>query len=106
MLGRAYSMNFTNGLQRISDIVIAPGNNLLNLDLPIDPNGVVYDSIARTPIAGAILTLEQAGGGSVPSSCFEDPANGPGSRSRAVTTSSTSTSPTRPVRAAAATSSA
>ena len=61
MLGRAYSMSFTNGLQRISDIVIAPGNNLQNLDLPIDPNGVVYDSVARTPIAGAILTLEQGG---------------------------------------------
>ncbi len=66
-------MTFTNGLQRISDIVIASGNNLLNLDLPIDPNGVVYDSIARTPIAGAILTLEQ-GGAPVPSSCFDDPA--------------------------------
>ena len=74
MLGRAYSMTFTNGLQRISDIVIAPGNNLQNLDLPIDPNGVVYDSVARTPIAGAILSLEQAGGGSLPSSCFDDPA--------------------------------
>ena len=74
LLGRAYSMNFTNGLQQISDIVIAPGNNLLNLDLPIDPNGVVYDSVARTPIAGAILSLEQPGGGALPSSCFDDPA--------------------------------
>ena len=45
---------FTNGLQTISDIVVTSGSNLLGLDLPIDPNGVVYDSIRRTPVAGVI----------------------------------------------------
>ena len=74
LLGRAYSPTFTNGLQRISAIIVASGNVLRNLDLPIDPNGVVYDSVSRTPIAGAVLTLESASGVALPSSCFDDPA--------------------------------
>jgi uncharacterized repeat protein (TIGR01451 family) len=72
MLGRAHS-DFTNGLQRISDIVVISGANLQNVDLPINPNGVVYDSISRAAIAGATLTLVRSGGGSIPSSCFYDP---------------------------------
>src|SRR5207245_1904596 len=36
MLGRA-SSPFTNGLQRISDIIAPPGANLQSLNLPIDP---------------------------------------------------------------------
>ncbi|NIR37896.1 MAG: hypothetical protein GWO22_18515, partial [Actinobacteria bacterium] len=55
MLGQASSESFTNGLQRIDDIVVQPGNNLINLDLPIDPNGVVYDSVSRRPVSGATL---------------------------------------------------
>jgi uncharacterized repeat protein (TIGR01451 family) len=72
-LGRSESA-FTNGLQRISDILVPPGSNLQGLDLPIDPNGVVYDSIRRSPIAGVTLTLLNASGGTaIPSLCFDDP---------------------------------
>ena len=74
MLGRAASP-FTNGLQRITGITVASGANLQGLNLPIDPNGVVYNSMARLPIAGATLTLLQGGGGSpLPASCFDDAA--------------------------------
>jgi uncharacterized repeat protein (TIGR01451 family) len=74
LLGEADS-DFTNDLQRITDIVVMSGGNLLNLNLPIDPNGVVYDSLARAPIAGATLTLLQASAATpVPASCFYDPA--------------------------------
>jgi len=74
MLGRAAS-SFTNGLQRISGIVVPPGTNLQGLNLPIDPNGVVYNSSARVPVAGATLTLLNAGSASpVPASCLDDPA--------------------------------
>ena len=63
-------------MQRITDIVVQPGANLQNLNLPIDPNGVVYNSITRAPIAGAVLTLLDAGTGSaLPASCFDDPAH-------------------------------
>jgi len=74
-LGRADS-DFTNYMQRITDIVVQPGANLQNLNLPIDPNGVVYNSITRAPIAGAVVTLLDAGTGStLPASCFDDLAH-------------------------------
>ncbi|HXW10058.1 MAG TPA: hypothetical protein VD737_05555, partial [Steroidobacteraceae bacterium] len=74
LLGLADSP-YTNGLQRISDIVVESGANLQGLNLPIDPNGVVYNSVARTPIAGATLTLLNSGSGTaLPSACFDDAA--------------------------------
>jgi len=74
LLGLADSV-FANYLQRIGDIVVQSGSNLLDLNLPIDPNGVVYNAMSRTPIPGAILTLVDAGSGAVvPASCFDDAA--------------------------------
>jgi len=74
LLGRASSV-FTNGLQRITGITAASGSNLQNLNLPIDPNGVVYNSVLRTPIAGATVTMLRASTkGVLPSACFDDPA--------------------------------
>jgi uncharacterized repeat protein (TIGR01451 family)/fimbrial isopeptide formation D2 family protein len=74
LLGEADSQ-FTNALQRIYDIVVQPGDNLLDLNLPIDPNGVVYNSVSRTPIVGATVTLlSGAGGAPLPDTCFDDPA--------------------------------
>jgi len=73
LLGTAES-DFTNSLQRIGDIVVAAGGNLQNLNLPIDPNGVVYDSVLRLPVAGATITMARADSGTaLPSSCFDDP---------------------------------
>ena len=73
LLGETDS-DFTDGLQRIDDIVVQGGSNLRDLNLPIDPNGVVYDSIGRTPIAGAVLTLVDGRTSvAMPSSCFDDP---------------------------------
>jgi uncharacterized repeat protein (TIGR01451 family) len=71
-LGMAASP-FTNSLQRISDIVVPPNATVAGLNLPIDPNGVVYNSVSRTPVAGATLTLLNAGSGApVPDGCFYD----------------------------------
>jgi uncharacterized repeat protein (TIGR01451 family) len=73
-LGRAESA-FTNGMQTISDILVPAGSNLQGLDLPIDPNGVVYDAIRRTPVPGVTLTLLRGSSSTaLPSSCFDDPA--------------------------------
>jgi uncharacterized repeat protein (TIGR01451 family) len=74
MLGRAVSP-FTNGLQRISSIVVSSGANLQGLNLPIHPNGVIYNSVARTPIAGTTLTMMDGRGASpLPAGCFDDAA--------------------------------
>jgi uncharacterized repeat protein (TIGR01451 family) len=74
LLGRADSQ-FTDGLQRIYDIVVAPGNNFLDLNLPIDPNGIVYNSVVRSAISGAVVTLLAGdNGAAVPAGCFDDPA--------------------------------
>ena len=65
---------FTNGLQEITDLIVGSGANLLDLNLPIDPNGVVYGALGRSPVAGATLTMLAAGTGTaLPSSCFDDP---------------------------------
>jgi large repetitive protein len=74
MLGRA-SSPFTDGLQQISAILAPPGADLQGLNLPIHPNGVVYNSMARIPVPGATLTMMAGGSGSpLPASCFDDPA--------------------------------
>ena len=71
-LGRADS-EFTDDLQRITDIIVLSGSNLQNLNLPIDPNGIVYDAISRAPIAGATVSLVTPTSGTpLPSACFYD----------------------------------
>ncbi|MGH9870033.1 MAG: hypothetical protein ACREAA_17950 [Candidatus Polarisedimenticolia bacterium] len=74
LLGQAASP-FTNGPQRISDIIVSSGANVQGLNMPIDPSGVVYNSISRAPVPGATLTLLNAGGTTpLPAGCFDDPA--------------------------------
>ena len=73
LLGRTDS-DFTDGLHLIDEIVVTSGSNLLALNMPVDPNGVIYDSVARTPIAGSTVSLIDArNGASLPSACFDDP---------------------------------
>jgi uncharacterized repeat protein (TIGR01451 family)/fimbrial isopeptide formation D2 family protein len=75
LLGLADSP-YSNDLQRISDIVVSSGDNVQNLNLPIDPNGIVYNSVLRTPVGGATLSMLNASNGNapVPASCFGDAA--------------------------------
>ncbi|MCW8987387.1 MAG: isopeptide-forming domain-containing fimbrial protein [Gammaproteobacteria bacterium] len=75
-LGMAYSdpaLTYINALHRIYDIVLNPGANVQNLNLPIDPNGVVYNSVTRAAIPGATISLLNAGTGlELSSGCFDD----------------------------------
>ncbi|HKR34439.1 MAG TPA: choice-of-anchor K domain-containing protein [Steroidobacteraceae bacterium] len=74
-LGMAYSATFTNGLQEISDIIVQFASNLQDLNLPISPNGVAYNSVTRGAVAGVTLRMLNAGTGSLlPAECFDDPA--------------------------------
>jgi len=64
---------FIYDLHRIYDIVLNSGASIQELNLPIDPNGVVYNSVTRTAIPGATISLLNAGTGSLlSSSCFDD----------------------------------
>ena len=84
---------------------VPSGSNLQNLNLPIAPNGVVYNSSTRAPIAGATLTMLRAGT-PLPASCFDDPAQqGQITLGSAAITVSTSISRIPPVPPAAAISS-
>jgi uncharacterized repeat protein (TIGR01451 family) len=66
---------FTDGPQRISNIIVRSGENWQDLNLPLQPNGAVYNSVLRIPIAGATLTLLNAvTGAALPTQCFDDPA--------------------------------
>jgi uncharacterized repeat protein (TIGR01451 family) len=47
---------------RISGISLTPGNNTAEQNLPLDPAGVVYDSVTRQAIAGATVTLQGPSG--------------------------------------------
>ncbi|MDH5785968.1 MAG: hypothetical protein OEZ16_10235, partial [Chromatiales bacterium] len=64
---------YINGPQRISGVTGPWGSLVQGLNLPIDPNGVVFDSIVRTPVVGATLTM-QRNGVALPNSCLDDPA--------------------------------
>jgi uncharacterized repeat protein (TIGR01451 family) len=73
-LGRTASP-FTNGMQRITNLVVPSGANMQGLNLPIHPNGVVFNTLTRMPVVGATLSLLSAGNSSpLPASCFDDAA--------------------------------
>ena len=50
----------TNGVTRLS-VVLAPGANLPQQSLPLNPGGVVYDSTSRSPVPGSRVTVEPIG---------------------------------------------
>jgi uncharacterized repeat protein (TIGR01451 family) len=54
-------------------ISIAPGQNVTDVNLPIDPSGVVYDAVSRQPIAGAVLQITDATGTPLPVICLVTP---------------------------------
>ena len=43
------------------EVVLKAGENLPQQSLPVDPSGVVYDSVTRDPVPGSIVTLAPLG---------------------------------------------
>jgi large repetitive protein len=76
-LGAGYSVVFRHPTSnvvygRTDGVTLNPGITAVDLDRPIDPSGVVYDSVARTAIAGARLTIVDANGALLPVACLLD----------------------------------
>ena len=74
-------VNPENGAVFASNEIVLDANSKPNgvdieavVNLPIDPSGVVYDSVTRQPIEGAIVTLVDANGNLLPEVCFIDPS--------------------------------
>ncbi|MYM61754.1 isopeptide-forming domain-containing fimbrial protein [Pseudomaricurvus sp. HS19] len=64
---------FDDQLQAINLIVVAGNDVLTNLNLPVVPNGVIYDAVSRLPVSGAIVRMLDAGSlQALPGSCFDD----------------------------------
>lgn len=58
----------------IEDLTLAANTTVIDQNLPIDPSGVFYDSVARTPIAGVTATLLDRNGNPLPTICYLDPS--------------------------------
>ena len=77
--GPDYSIRFRNpennvvyGL--IEDLDLGSNTVVVDQNLPIDPSGVIYDSVDRTPVDGATATLLGPNGMALPPICFLDPS--------------------------------
>ena len=74
-LGTAVSPFFVgNGPQSVEFFELPQSSHIPDINLPIQPNGVAYDSVLRTPVVNAGLQLVNASGTILPASCFVDPA--------------------------------
>ena len=74
-----YSIVFTDPAtgtvyEIIDNITVTAGDTLENVDLPIDPSGVIYDSVTRQAISGAQITLVDSNRVTLPDECFIDPS--------------------------------
>lgn len=49
-------------MRTLTGITLLSGANIIGQSLPLDPSGVVYDSITRQPVAGARVTIAGPGG--------------------------------------------
>jgi len=55
--------------QATNGVVLA--GQTVNLPLPVDPGGVVYDSVSREPVAGVTLQMINSGGNLIADACLQ-----------------------------------
>jgi uncharacterized repeat protein (TIGR01451 family) len=59
---------------RNTNVSMTAGAPPQNFNLPIDPSGVIYNSVTRAPVAGVTVALTDVSGVALPSVCLLDPA--------------------------------
>ncbi|MBA3581949.1 MAG: DUF11 domain-containing protein [Gammaproteobacteria bacterium] len=64
----------TLGRMLITNIAPTAGGNVVNENLPVDPMGVVYNSVTREAVAGATIRLNRDNGAPL-TGCFDTPAH-------------------------------
>ncbi len=73
-LGTVISPFFSgNGPQVLNFFEVGQGSHTPSISLPIQPNGVTFDSVLRTPVSGTMVQLTNSVGTALPASCFVDP---------------------------------
>lgn len=75
--GPGYTVRFRNPENNvvygmIEDLQLGPNETIADQNLPLDPSGVIYDSVTRKPVAGATAILVDASGTPLPTVCFLD----------------------------------
>jgi uncharacterized repeat protein (TIGR01451 family) len=75
--GPGYEIRFINPENHvvydiIKSLTMVPNTNMADQNQPIDPSGVIYDSVTRAPLPGAQVMLTNASGVPLPTICFAD----------------------------------
>ena len=67
-----YTVDFMtpNGTTFFSTVVSIPANESVNVPVPVDPSGVVYDSITRIPVANSLVSIINDAGTVLPDVCL------------------------------------
>ena len=67
-----YTVTFITptGTTFTSKTVLVPANESVNIPVPVDPSGVVYDSITRIPVANSLVSILDENGVALPDVCL------------------------------------
>ena len=57
-----------------SNLTLVPGPQAQDQNLPIDPSGIVYNSVTRVPVSGVTVTITNAANTPLPVACLIDAA--------------------------------
>ena len=58
----------------VRNVELPANGTVTDMNQPIDPSGVLYDSITRRPVSGGGVTMTDRNGNPLPSICFVDPS--------------------------------
>ena len=56
----------------IKNVTLGANTTVIDQNQPVDPSGIIYDSITRTPVSGVTVRLTDANGTPLPTACFVD----------------------------------